>query len=112
MSPTHQRIWSAGQWLVIIGFLGAIILGLAVTGPSRNAPEAVSLAQETLGWAFVAGCFILWGYALRFYFRIEKSLGVPRSALYLAIVIGLNMLAPVAFMILEGPKRFFAEALH
>ena len=99
MSPIHQRLWSTGQWLVYIGLVGGLVVGVTASLNDLDPPPWLDQAANITGWTFVGGALILWAYALRFYFRVQKNLRVIQSATYLMVAICLNFLAPIIFMV-------------
>jgi hypothetical protein len=59
-------------------------------------------------WIAMLGTLILWAYGVRFYWRVQQRLGVVRSAVYLAIVVGFMWLSPLLFMAIEGRRKFLS----
>ncbi len=104
-------MWSVGQIFASIGLVSALALAGFAASRHTDSPAWLETAAFASTVLLLIGALILWMYSLRFYCRIQRNLGVMRSAIYLAFLIGLSWLSPVAFMILEGKERFFELAL-
>ena len=67
----------------------------------------IPIIGNVIGILFVVGGIIVWSFGIRFYARVHEQLGVTRSAIYLAILIGMNWLSSFIFIAVEGRDRFF-----
>jgi hypothetical protein len=97
--------------MLSIGLVGMLVFAGMKSHYEGDVPNWNEIGGMIATYLCIIGALVLWGYAFRFYCRIQTTLGVVRSSAYLLIVICLSWLSPIAFMIIEGRDRFFEVAL-
>lgn len=102
-------LWKFGVCLLIAGVGGVLVLAVIVGTLGDAESTWIKVVGNTIGISFIVGALITWIFAFRFYARVHRDLGVTRSAVYLAILICGQYLAPFIFIWLEGRARFFGE---
>ncbi|MFC7336007.1 hypothetical protein ACFQY0_02360 [Haloferula chungangensis] len=104
------RLWMIAQILLSVGLLGTLMVSSLGSEMELADASWLQVSLQLLTVAMFLGALLLWLFAWKFYIRVYRQRSVTRDALYFAILLGLTVLAPLAFMIIEGKDSFFNEA--